>query len=85
MIIDFPIVPPMKVKDEPLPRDLKTLKEARSYVEHELTIGRPAPWRDLHARLKSPQTEEDAIEAIGALRELLALEGLLVSSDSSVG
>jgi hypothetical protein len=75
---DFPIVPPLIVKDTPKPRRLTTLKEARDYVREALHVGRPAPWRELWHRLKSVTSEEEAIEAIGDVRELLAEEDLLV-------
>jgi hypothetical protein len=75
---DFPIAPPLVIKDEPKPRHLKTLKEARAYVDEAMRLGRPAPWRELWHRLKSVTSEEDAIEAIGDMRELLAEEDLLV-------
>src|SRR5437588_11620748 len=35
------------------------------------------PWKDLRRRLEAVQTEEDALEAAGALRELLELEDML--------
>jgi hypothetical protein len=41
---------------------------------------RPAPWREVWHRLKAVTTEEDAIEAIGDLRERLAEEDLLLPS-----
>jgi hypothetical protein len=72
---DFPIVPPLVVKDSPKPRRLATLVEARAYVDEALRIGRPAPWREVWHRLKSVTTEDEAIEAIGDMRELLASEG----------
>jgi hypothetical protein len=77
---DFPIVPPLVIKDEPRPRHLKTLKEARDYVDAAMRIGRPEPWREVWHRLKAVATEEEAIEAIGDLRELLAEEDLLLPS-----
>ena len=78
---DFPIAPPLVIKDSPKPRRLTALKEARAYVEEAMRLGRrSAPWRDLWQRLKSPASEDDAIEAIGALRELLAEEDLLLPS-----
>jgi hypothetical protein len=77
---DFPIVPPFMVKDTPKPRRLATLKEAHDYVGEALRLGRPAPWRELWHRLKAASTEEDAIEAIGDLRELLIEEDLLLPS-----
>jgi hypothetical protein len=45
-----------------------------------MRIGRPEPWREVWHRLKSVTTEEDAIEAIGDLRELLNEEDLLLPS-----
>ena len=77
---NFPIVPPIVVKDAPKRRRLKTLKEAHDYVAEALRIGRPEPWREVWHRLKTVTTEEDAIEAIGDMRELLAEEDLLLPS-----
>ena len=77
---DFPIAPPIVVKDTPKPRRLTTLKEARDYVADAMRIGRPQPWREVQHRLKSVSAEDDAIEAIGDLRELLADEDLLLPS-----
>jgi hypothetical protein len=75
---DFPVAPTLVIKDEPKPRHLKTLKDARDYVEEAMRIGRPEPWREVQHRLKAVTNEEDAIEAIGDLRELLAEEDLLL-------
>jgi hypothetical protein len=75
---DFPIAPPLIVKDTPKPRRLKTLKEAREYIDEAMRLGRPAPWREVWQRLKTVASGEDAIEAIGDLRELLAEEDLLL-------
>jgi len=75
---DFQIEPPLVVKDTPKPRRLATLAEARAYVGEAMRLGRPAPWRELWHRLKSIRTEEEAIEAIGDMRELLAEEDLLI-------
>ena len=75
---DFPIAPTLVIKDAPKPRHLKTMKEARDYVEEAMRIGRPEPWREVQHRLKAVTNEEDAIEAIGDLRELLAEEDLLL-------
>jgi len=75
---NFPIAPPLVIRDEPKPRHLKTLKDARDYVEEAMRIGRPEPWREVFRRLKAVTNEEDAIEAIGDLRELLAEEDLLL-------
>ncbi len=75
---DFPIAPPIVVKDTPKPRRLVTLKEARAYVDEAMRLGHREPWRETWHRLKSAKSEEEAIEAIGDLRELLADEDLLV-------
>jgi hypothetical protein len=75
---DFPIHPPLVVKDEPKPRRLASLADARAFVRDAMRIGRPEPWREVYHRLMQAQSEEDAIEAVGDLRELLELEDLLV-------
>jgi hypothetical protein len=77
---DFPVTPPIMIKDTPHPRRLSTLSEARAYVDEAMRVGRPEPWREVWQRLKSAATEEDAIEAIGDLRELLGDEDLLLPS-----
>jgi len=74
---DFPIAPPIVVKDAPKPRRLASIADARAFVAEAMRIGRPPPWRDIDHRLKAVNSEEDAIEAAGALRELLADEDLL--------
>ena len=74
----FPIIPPLIVKDVPKQRRLTTLKEARDYVDEAMRLGRPAPWREVWHRLKRAASEEEAIEAIGDLRELLVEEDLLL-------
>ncbi len=78
---DFPIKPPLLVKDEPKPRRIATLSQARDYVEEAMRIGRPEPWRELWHRLKAVATEEDAAEAFGDMGELLAEEDLLVTPE----
>jgi hypothetical protein len=75
---DFPIIPPVIVKDTPRPRRLTALEEARDYVDEAMRLGRPAPWREVWHRLKTVASEEEAIEAIGDLRELLVEEDLLL-------
>jgi hypothetical protein len=76
---DFPVAPPLVVKDTPKPQRLATLEEARAYVDAAMRLGRrSAPWREVWQRLKTASTPDDAIEAIGSLRELLAEEDLLV-------
>ena len=39
---DFPIAPPIVVKDSPKPRRLATLAQARAYVDEAMRLGRPA-------------------------------------------
>ena len=75
---DFPIAPPIVIKDDPKPRRLASLAEARAYVDEAMRRGRPAPWREVWHRLNAVGSEEDAIEAAGDLRELLAAEDLLL-------
>ncbi|HXX05167.1 MAG TPA: hypothetical protein VEJ37_12645 [Xanthobacteraceae bacterium] len=76
---DFPIAPPIVVKDAPKPRRLIKLADARAYVDEAMRLGRrPAPWREVWHRLKAVTNEEEAIEAIGDLRELLEEEDLLL-------
>jgi len=75
---DFPIIPALIVKDTPKPRRLSTLEEVREYVSDAMRLGRPAPWRELWHRLEAVSSEEEAIEAIGDLRELLMEEDLLL-------
>ncbi|MBI5264566.1 MAG: hypothetical protein HY852_22455 [Bradyrhizobium sp.] len=77
MSLDVPIVPAIRVKDSPRPRRLDSLQDALSFVDDARRARRAAPWREIERRLKDAQTEEDAFEAIGALRELLMIEGLL--------
>jgi hypothetical protein len=48
-----------------------------------MRLGRPAPWRELWHRFKTVTTEDEAIEAIGDMRELLADEDLLVPSEGA--
>lgn len=79
---NFPIVPAIVVKDTPKPRRLTTLTQAHDYVDEALRVGRPEPWREVWHRLKAVSSEEDAIEAIGDLRELLAEEDLLLPAES---
>jgi hypothetical protein len=80
---DFPIAPPIIVKDTPKPRRLTTLQEARDYVDEAMRLGRPAPWREVWHRLKTLAGEDEAIEAMGHLRELLDEEDLLLPDDGT--
>jgi len=75
---DFPITPHLVIKDTPKPRRLTKLAEARAYVDEAMRVGRPAPWREVWHRLKTVTNAEEAIEAIGDLRELLLEEDLLL-------
>jgi hypothetical protein len=75
---DFRIDPPLIVKDTPRPRRLNSLAEARAFVEDAMRLGRPPPLRDIYHRIRSVRSDDEAIETIGALRELLELEDLLV-------
>jgi hypothetical protein len=75
---EFPITPPIIVKDTPQPRWLMTVEDARDYVGDAMRLGRPEPWRKLWQRLTSAASADDAIEAIGDLRELLAEEDLVL-------
>jgi hypothetical protein len=74
---DFPIDPPLLVKDTPKPRRLRSISEAVAFVEESMHIGRPSPWREIQRRLVSVSSEDEAIEVAGALRELLDLEDML--------
>ena len=78
---DFRIHPALVVKDTPRPRRLGTLAQARAYVDEGMRLGRPPAWREIFHRLGRVRSEDEAIEAIGTLRELLELEGLLVPSN----
>jgi hypothetical protein len=75
---DFRFDPPLVVKNMPKPTRLASLADARAFVDAELRLGRPPPWREMYHRLTAARTEEEANEAIGALRELLELEDLLI-------
>ena len=75
---DYPIIPPLVIKDTPKPRRLRTLEEVRDYVNEAMRLGRPEPWREVWHRLKAVASEEELIEAIGDLRELLIEEDLLL-------
>ena len=75
---DFRIDPPLVVKDTPKPRRLASLVDARAFVDDEMRLGRPPPWREVYHRLTTVRSDDEASEAIGALREFLELEDLLV-------
>lgn len=76
-MFDFPVAPPIFVKDTPHKRKIATLTEARVFVDEMLHQRRLYKLREVKARLDGAKTEEDAVEAIGGLRELLADENLL--------
>jgi hypothetical protein len=79
-MLDFPLDPPLLVKDTPKPRRLRSFAEARGYLDAAMRIGRPPAWRQLWRRFEAVKTEDDGLEAIGALRELLDVEDLLERS-----
>jgi len=76
-MLDFPVAPPIVVKDTPHPRRIRTLDEARALVDDLLHQRRLSTLREIKEKLDGAKHEDDAIEAIGSLRELLALEDLL--------
>lgn len=78
---EFRIDPPLVVKDSPKPTRLASLADARAFVNAGLRRGRPPTWRDIYRRLMAVRSEEEADETIGALRELLELEDMLILPD----
>ena len=76
-MLDFPVAPPIFVKDTPHKRKIVTLNEARTLVDEMLHTRRLAPLREIKAKLDGAKDAEDAIEAIGSLREWLADEDLI--------
>lgn len=76
-MLDFPVAPPIVVKDTPHKRKIATLTEARAFVDEMLHQRRLYKLREIKMKLDGAKTEEDAIEAIGGLRELLADEDLI--------
>jgi hypothetical protein len=77
IMLDFAIDPPLIVKDTPRPRHLKTLAEAHAFVDEMLHQRRLYKLREIFRRIEAVSSEDEAIEAVGALRELLALDHLL--------
>jgi hypothetical protein len=75
--MDFSFDPPLIVKDTPRPRRIRSIADARDYVDDQLRRGRPPPWRETAHKLHAAGSEDEAIEAVGALRELLEVEDLL--------
>jgi hypothetical protein len=78
-MLDFPVAPPILVADTPKPRVVRSLNEARALVRDLLHVRRFVAFREMLARLDAVNTEDEAIEAIGGLRELLAMEKLLAA------
>jgi hypothetical protein len=76
--MDFSFDPPLVVKDTPKPRRIRSLAQARDYVDEQLQRGRPPPWREMARKLHAAMSEDEAIDAVGAFRELLEMEDLLV-------
>jgi hypothetical protein len=80
--MDFSIDPPLVVKDTPKDRRIRSLAEARDYVDEQLRHGRPTPWRETAHKLHTAASDDEAIEAVGALRELLEVEDLLIPPET---
>jgi hypothetical protein len=80
--MDFSIDPPLVVKDAPKVRRIHSLAEARDYVDEQLRRGRPPPWRETAHKLHNAMNDDEAIEAVGGLRELLEIENLLVPPET---
>jgi hypothetical protein len=76
-MLNFPLDPPLLLKDTPKPRRLRSFQEAYAYLDEAMRIGRPPAWRELWRRFEAAKTEDDGLEAVGALRELLDIEDLL--------
>jgi hypothetical protein len=75
---DLRIDPPLVVKDWPKLRRLASLAEARAFVEEGIRLGQRPAWRAMYDQFRTVHSKDEAHEAIGALREMLELEGLLV-------
>ncbi|HVY58811.1 MAG TPA: hypothetical protein VHA77_13240 [Xanthobacteraceae bacterium] len=71
---DFRIEPELAVHDGPR---LTSVAAATTFVREMVDRRSFAPWKDLLRRLEAVRTEEDAVEAAGALRELLQTEQML--------
>jgi hypothetical protein len=76
--MDLSFDTPLSVKDTPKPRQIRSLAQVRDYVDEQLQRGRPPPWREMARKLHAVASDDDAIEAVGAFRELLELEDLLI-------
>jgi len=78
-MLNYPIGLPIEVTDTPNPRRISSLNEARDLVHGMLRARRLSKLRDMLQRLDNVKSDDDAVEAIGALRKLLTAEDLLVS------
>jgi hypothetical protein len=74
-MLDYPINPPIVIEGSK--RRLESINDARAFVDDMLRERRFSKWREMLDRLDAVKNEEDAMEASGALRELLAMEHLL--------
>jgi hypothetical protein len=77
VMTDYPIEPELVVRDGPrLSRISEALVFARQMVDQRsLDL-----WKDTVRRLEAVRSEEDALEAAGALSEVLEIEDLLMPS-----
>jgi hypothetical protein len=73
---DFRIEPELVVNDGPR---LTSIAAATAFVREMVDLRSFEPWKDMLRRLEAVRTEEDAVEAAGALRELLETEQMLGS------
>jgi hypothetical protein len=73
---DCRIEPELVVNDGPR---LTSIEAATAFVREMVDRRSFEPWKDMLRRLEAVRTEEDAVEAIGALRELLEIEQMLGS------
>src|SRR5438093_1359783 len=71
---DFPLEPELAVRDGPR---LRSIGEATAFVRAMVDARSFNPWKDLLRRLEAVRSEEEALEAAGALREILELEHML--------
>ena len=71
---DFPIEPELAVRDGPR---LRSIGQATEFVRSMVDARSFNPWKDLLRRLEAVRTQEEALEAAGALREMLELEHML--------
>jgi hypothetical protein len=76
---DLPLQPELYVRNGE-ERTLRSIADARAYVRELVKVRSFPPWVAMLRRLEAVETEEDALEAAGALRELLTAEKLLVAA-----